>query len=135
LCINCGTVESVHTVEQPGTAGGLGALAGGLLGAVVGNQVGQGSGRTLATVLGAVGGGFAGNSAEKGMSKSIHYEVRVRMEDGTVRKLQQAAPVAVGDKVLLDNGVLRPAPRTSPESLNHSVVGGQSAPARIGPSN
>ena len=135
LCINCGTVEAVNAVQQAGTPGGLGALAGGVLGAVVGNQVGQGGGRTLATVLGAVGGGLAGNTVEKGMNKSIQYEVRVRMEDGSVRNLQQATPVAVGDKVLLDNGVLRPAPRTSPDALNHSVVGGQSAPVRLGPSN
>ena len=135
LCINCGTVEAVNAVQQAGTPGGLGALAGGVLGAVVGNQVGQGGGRTLATVLGAVGGGLAGNTVEKGMNKSIQYEVRVRMEDGSVRNLQQATPVAVGDKVLLDNGVLRPAPRTSPDAHNHSVVGGQSAPVRLGPSN
>ena len=135
LCINCGTVEAVNAVQQAGTPGGLGALAGGVLGAVVGNQVGQGGGRTLATVLGAVGGGLAGNTVEKGMNKSIQYEVRVRMEDGSVRNLQQATPVAVGDKVLLDNGVLRPAPRTPPDAHNHSVVGGQSAPVRLGPSN
>ena len=135
LCINCGTVEAVNAVQQAGTPGGLGALAGGLLGAVVGNQVGQGGGRTLATVLGAVGGGLAGNTVEKGMNKSLQYEVRVRMDDGSVRNLQQATAVAVGDKVLIDNGVLRPAPRTSPDMPSHSVVGGQSAPVRLGPSN
>ena len=65
-------------------------VAGGVLGAVVGNQIGKGSGRTLATVLGAVGGGIAGNSIEKNMKKETVYQVQVRMEDGSIRSVNQA---------------------------------------------
>lgn len=29
-CINCGTIENIRAVEQPGEASGLGAVAGGM---------------------------------------------------------------------------------------------------------
>jgi outer membrane lipoprotein SlyB len=127
LCINCGTVDSVTPVERVGHAVGVGAVAGGVLGAVVGNQVGQGSGRTVATILGALGGGFAGNTVEKNMKKTTQYEIRVRMEDGTVRTFEQATPMPAGARVIIDNGALRLAPRVA-APVEHSVVDGQTAP-------
>lgn len=111
VCGNCGWVESVQQVQQAGHPVGVGAVAGGVLGAVVGNQVGGGNGRTIATVLGAVGGGLAGNEVEKKMKKTTHYEVRVRMEDGSLRTFEQANPIGNGERVVVENGVLRPAPQ------------------------
>ena len=106
VCTNCGTIESVTPVERQGKGSGTGAVAGGVLGAVVGNQIGHGGGRTAATLLGALGGGFAGNAIEKNVRKETVYQVRVRMEDGSTRTVEQASLPAVGSRVTVDNGVL-----------------------------
>lgn len=130
VCLNCGSVESVTPIERAGSPVGIGAVAGGVLGAVVGNQVGQGNGRTVGAILGALGGGFAGNAVEKNMKKSTAYDVRVRMEDGSLRSFEQATPLSAGDKVLVDNRVLRLAPRAAAVTT-HTVVGSQTAPAKV----
>ncbi len=108
-CSNCGTVEAVTPMTRDGQGSGVGAIAGGVIGAVVGNQVGKGSGRTVATVLGAAGGGWAGHTVEKKMKKETVYSVRVRMQDGSSRTVQQKSAPAVGSKVQVDGAVLRPA--------------------------
>lgn len=100
-CAACGRVESVQAVQQAAPATGVGAVAGGVLGAVVGNQVGKGSGRTAATVLGAVGGGYVGHRVEQNTRTRTVYQVRVRMQDGSVRQFQRAEPVAVGEPVVV----------------------------------
>lgn len=107
-CANCGTIESVTPIERKGEGTGVGAVAGGVIGGVLGNQVGGGTGRSVATVLGAVGGGFAGNAIEKNMRKTTVYRVRVRMEDGSVRTLEQATAPTAGMRVLVDGNTLRP---------------------------
>jgi outer membrane lipoprotein SlyB len=107
ICVSCGTIEAVTPVTRPGKASGVGIVTGGVLGAVLGNQVGNGNGRTAATVLGAVGGGWAGNAAEKNIKKDTVYQVRVRMQDGSTRTLEQASAPAVGSKVTVDGGTLR----------------------------
>ncbi|MBI5783512.1 MAG: glycine zipper 2TM domain-containing protein [Gammaproteobacteria bacterium] len=105
-CPNCGVVESVKLVEVKGGGSGAGAVAGGLVGAVVGNQVGAGRGKTLATVAGAAGGAYAGNEIEKSMKKTAHYQITIRMNDGSVRTVtQQSDPgVHAGDGVKVANG-------------------------------
>lgn len=107
VCANCGTVEAVTPVVREGKGSGVGIVAGGVVGAVLGNQVGQGNGRTAATVLGAVGGGWAGNKIEKQVKKDTVYAVRVRMEDGTVRNMQQATAPGLGAQVTVDGNSLR----------------------------
>ncbi len=107
VCANCGTVEAVTPVVREGKGSGVGIVAGGVVGAVLGNQVGQGNGRTAATVLGAVGGGWAGNKIEKHVKKDTVYAVRVRMEDGSVRNMQQATAPSVGAQVTVDGNSLR----------------------------
>jgi outer membrane lipoprotein SlyB len=111
MCANCGTVTSVKPVQRDGTGSGGGAIAGGVLGAAVGNQVGGGNGKTLATILGAVGGGFAGNTVEKKMKKQTVYQVRVQMEDGSTRTVEQSSPAIVGAKVTLEGNSLQAASR------------------------
>ncbi len=101
VCAVCGQVESVQAVQQAAPASGVGAVAGGVLGAVVGNQIGKGSGRAAATVLGAVGGGYLGHTVEQRTRTQTVYDVRVRMEDGSVRQFQRAQPVPVGAAVTL----------------------------------
>ena len=108
-CSNCGTVESVTAVERAAPTSGLGAVAGGLVGGLLGNQVGGGTGKAVATVAGAVGGGFAGNAIEKNTRKTTAYQVRVRMNDGSVRTFEQNQAITTGARVLVDGNVLRPA--------------------------
>jgi len=108
-CVDCGRVESVSTIETPGKASGVGAVAGGVGGAVIGNQFGKGNGRTAMTVLGAAGGAVAGHMIEKQVRKETSYRVNVRMDDGTTRSFPASAPgdYAVGQRVKVDNGALQ----------------------------
>jgi outer membrane lipoprotein SlyB len=107
VCRNCGVVESVQAVKVKGDGSGVGAVAGGVLGGVVGNQFGSGNGRAAMTVLGAVGGGFAGNEAEKHVKAKTVYSVRVRMDDGSLRTLQQSQAPATGARVQVEGSTLR----------------------------
>ena len=107
-CLNCGTIDSVREVAQPGEGSGLGAVAGGVVGGLLGSQVGGGSGKTIATVLGVAGGAYAGHEIEKARKKITRHEITVRMNDGTLRTLtQDSAPVwRSGDRVRIENGAL-----------------------------
>lgn len=108
VCANCGVVESVRSVTKKGQGTGVGAVAGGVVGGVLGNQVGKGNGRTAMTVLGAVGGGFAGNEVEKRARSVTVHEVRVRMDDGTLRTIEQAQPAHAGERVTVQGNTIKP---------------------------
>lgn len=95
-CTNCGVVDSVRTYARKGEGTGVGAVAGGVLGGVVGNQMGGGSGRDAMTVIGAVGGAVAGHEVEKRARSTQVTEVRVRMDDGTLRTVTLSAGAAAG---------------------------------------
>lgn len=111
VCHNCGTVESVREIVEQGQGTGLGAIAGGILGGVLGHQVGNGRGNDAATVIGAVGGAVAGHQIEKAERKAVHYEITVRLNDGSTHKLtsKEAPPWHEGDQVKLIDGALYPA--------------------------
>lgn len=109
-CTACGVIESVKAVTRKGDASGVGAVAGGVIGAVAGNQVGGGDGRKAMTVIGAIGGGLAGHEIEKRKNSTTVHEVRIRMDDGTVRTIEQATAPQVGARVQLDGKTLKPAP-------------------------
>lgn len=104
-CANCGVVESIRAVESKGQGSGLGAVAGGVVGGILGNQIGGGSGRTAMTVVGVGAGAYAGHEIEKNANKSVSYQVRVRMNDGTRRTFYERAQpaLAVGQKVRVTN--------------------------------
>lgn len=107
VCGNCGTVESVQQRTVAAEKGsGVGAVAGAVIGGVLGNQVGGGNGRKLATVAGAIGGGVAGNAIEKQAQGTTRYEVRVRMNDGSLRTFTPSANPGVqnGDQVKIVDG-------------------------------
>jgi outer membrane lipoprotein SlyB len=108
ICQNCGRVESIQTITHKAEGSGVGVAAGAVVGGLLGNQVGGGNGKTLATVAGAVGGGFAGNEIEKRARATTSYEVRVRMEDGTLRTFPYSAQPGwnAGDRVKVVNGTL-----------------------------
>jgi outer membrane lipoprotein SlyB len=106
VCANCGVVEAVIETTRPGEGSGIGIAGGALGGAVVGKQFGKGHGQDLLAVLGAVGGAIAGNQIEKSVRATKVYEVRVRMEDGSVKSVNQTtAPTwRNGDHVKVDGG-------------------------------
>jgi outer membrane lipoprotein SlyB len=110
-CGSCGNIESIRTVTHRAQGSGLGAGAGAVLGGLLGNQIGSGNGRTLATVAGAVGGAVAGNQVEGNMKASTSYEIRVRLDDGTLRTFHQHSAPAwrTGDRVRIVKGSLRSA--------------------------
>jgi outer membrane lipoprotein SlyB len=107
-----GVVESVKEVSQPAEkSNGVGPIAGGIAGAVLGNQVGHGMGKTIATVLGAAGGALGGKEIEKNVRSTKHWEVNVRLDDGSYRTLNSdVAPYwRGGERVRLLDGKLNPA--------------------------
>lgn len=108
-CAECGVIESVRAVEAKGQGSGLGAVGGAVVGGLLGNQVGAGRGKDVMTVVGAVGGGLAGNEVEKRVKASTHYEITVRLDDGSSRVISETAQPAwhTGDKVKIVNGTIR----------------------------
>ncbi|WP_134860068.1 glycine zipper 2TM domain-containing protein, partial [Bordetella pertussis] len=91
----------------------IGTVAGGVVGGVVGNQFGGGHGRDALTVLGAVGGALAGREVERNIREQqtvTHYELTVRMSDGSRRQFRSAQPFAFasGDRVRVENDQLLP---------------------------
>ncbi|THC39919.1 hypothetical protein C2862_22880 [Massilia sp. Mn16-1_5] len=110
-CGNCGNVESVRAIKQRAQGSGLGAAGGAVLGGLLGNQIGGGHGRQLATVAGAVGGAVVGNQVEGNMKATTSYEIRVRLDDGTLRTFHQSSEPQwrSGDRVRIVKGRLRAA--------------------------
>jgi outer membrane lipoprotein SlyB len=106
-CATCGKVESVNAVKQKGEGTGLGVVGGAVVGGLLGHQMGGGSGKKVTTVLGAVGGGVAGNEVEKHARATTVYQVKVRMDDGSLRTLTQSSAPAVGQKVTVEGSTLR----------------------------
>jgi outer membrane lipoprotein SlyB len=51
---------------------------------------------------------MAGNAVEKKMNKVTHYEVTVRMDDGSHRVVRQTTPAAVGSQVTVNGDNLLP---------------------------
>jgi outer membrane lipoprotein SlyB len=105
-CTSCGVVQSLRSYKVAGQGTGVGAVGGGVVGGVVGNQFGGGGGRVALTVLGALGGAFAGNQIEKHVRSSIRYEMKVRMDNGTIRTFHSSTPYSWqnGDPVRIVNG-------------------------------
>ncbi|WP_341893473.1 glycine zipper 2TM domain-containing protein [Variovorax sp. YR752] len=107
VCQSCGVVESVRSVTKKGEGSGVGAVAGGVIGAALGNQVGGGNGRKAMTVIGAVGGGVAGHEIEKRAKSTTVQQVTIRMDDGSVRTVEQTSAPAVGARVQVEGSRLR----------------------------
>src|SRR5882672_5266642 len=106
-----GVVESVKEITTPGDGGsGVGAIGGGIAGAVLGHQFGQGSGKKIMTVLGAVGGALAGKEIEKQHNATKHWEVSVRLDDGSHQTLSSPSLPYwhAGDRVRFLDGRLQP---------------------------
>ncbi|MHB1669242.1 glycine zipper 2TM domain-containing protein [Thiomonas sp.] len=104
------TIAASSTATTPG--GALGALAGGY----VGSRIGNGRGSIITGVLGAIAGGLGGEAATNAAYRQAGQQVTVRLDDGQLIALAQAADVA-----------LRPGERVE------YVSSGYSQPARILP--
>jgi outer membrane lipoprotein SlyB len=105
VCANCGSVESVRKITAQGQANGTGAVIGGVVGGVLGNQVGGGRGKDVATVAGVVAGGVAGHQIEKSTKSVTYFDIKVRMEDGTLRSVRSESDpgLMTGDRVKIEN--------------------------------
>ncbi|KGW85119.1 glycine zipper 2TM domain protein [Burkholderia pseudomallei MSHR456] len=105
-----GTVESVRAVRIQGDGGGsaLGTLGGGALGAVAGSAIGGGRGSVLTAIAGGIAGAVAGNAVGQGLSSANGVEITVRLDNGDLRSITQAATPEVfraGERVrLLSSG-------------------------------
>ena len=106
-----GVVESVREVKQAQKTNGSGPILGGIAGAVAGNQVGRGNGQNIATILGAVGGIVAGPAVEKNVRATKHWEVDVRLDDGSTRTINSDVQPfwRGGERVRFVDGKLQPA--------------------------
>ena len=115
-----GVVQSIDLVQQGSTGNtgiggsgiGIGTIAGAVVGGIVGNQVGSGRGNTAATVIGAAGGAYVGHEIDKRQQQpqaADLYRLSIRMNEGSYQTLTQdtVADLRVGDRVQIDNGVVR----------------------------
>ena len=110
VCAACGTVVDVKEVVVKGEGSGVGAVAGGVAGGVLAHEVFDGKNQGLATIAGAAGGAFAGNAIEKNVKTKKHYDVAIRMDDGSTKTIAYAEQPAwkPGDKVKVDGPKLTP---------------------------
>ena len=89
--VQYGTIESLRGVRIAGTKTPIGAIGGAVVGGLLGSGVGGGLGRDLATVGGAIGGGIAGSAIEEGVTQQNGVEIVVRLDDGRMVSIVQAA--------------------------------------------
>jgi outer membrane lipoprotein SlyB len=108
VCSSCGVIESITTVKDEGKGTAIGVVAGGLAGLVVGNQIGGGNGRTIAKIAGAAGGALLGNKIEKRVRATTHYDIKVRLDNGTLSTVSQEnePTLAVGAAVQVVDGTV-----------------------------
>jgi outer membrane lipoprotein SlyB len=104
--IRMATVESVRVVMIDKGHTGIGTGAGAVVGGVAGSSIGQGKGSVVGAVLGAVAGGVAGQAIENANQKQEGLEITVRMDNGELRAIVQAADEQFrpGDRVRLLSG-------------------------------
>ena len=105
--VRMGTVESVRNVTIANPESGVGTMAGAALGGLGGSQVGRGNGSAAVGIIGAVAGGIIGNRVENQANNRPGFEITVRLENGELRSITQAADEMFrpGERVrLLSNG-------------------------------
>jgi outer membrane lipoprotein SlyB len=107
VCASCGVIDGYSAVQVQGQNNGVGAVAGGLGGALVGSKIAGRGNHSVGGVIGAIGGGLLGNAIESHQRVTTVYDVRVRMSDGSIRTVRQAAVPHVGARVNVDGNTLR----------------------------
>lgn len=126
VCLSCGWVESVAVLPTaanvpPGVVTAVAAAQGAQAAqAMQATRAGRGmaSDPITAATAGAMAGAFLGSSLERrAPGPSSVYEVRIRMEDGSLRTYEQADAPPLGAKVIFEGGQphwLLPAPPKVP---------------------
>lgn len=102
-CSDCAVVESVRAVDAAPRGGVIGAIGGAIAGAILGKEAGEAHNRRVLAVLGAIGGALAGRQIERQATQSTHYEVGLRLADGTrvKRHYEQQPPFTAGATIRL----------------------------------
>ncbi|HYN11884.1 MAG TPA: hypothetical protein VET51_04465 [Burkholderiales bacterium] len=107
-----GVVQDVQEVKEPGESKGAGVIAGGVAGGILGNKIAGGGSNTrkVMTLLGVAGGAWAGNQIEKQARATKHWELTVRLDDGSTQKIRSENEPFwhAGDRVRLLDGKLQP---------------------------
>ena len=101
-----GVIESVQEIEKKGENPIAGPIIGGIAGAVLGHQIGSGTGRTVATAVGAGAGILGGKVIEQKVRATKHWEVTVRLEDGSTKTISSESQPAwrAGERVRVVDG-------------------------------
>ena len=104
--VRTGVVESVREVRLEGTRSGIGTVAGGVAGGIGGAQIAHGWLGALGALAGAVGGGLLGQAAEEGVTGGKGLEITVRLDNGSLVAITQAADEAFrpGERVRILSG-------------------------------
>lgn len=89
--VRMGTVESVRNVTIANPDSGVGTVSGAALGGLAGSEIGHGSGSGAVGLIGAVAGGIIGNRVENQVNNRPGFEITVRLENGELRSITQAA--------------------------------------------
>lgn len=101
--VRLGVVERVSraVIRSDTFDSGAGAAAGAALGALVGQKVGGGNGRYAAGILAGLAGSALGRAAVERTNQQPGIEVLVRLDDGSLTSVAQAAdvPLAPGQRV------------------------------------
>ena len=107
VCASCGVIDGYSAVQVKGENNGVGAVAGGLGGALIGSKIAGRNNHTLGGVIGAVGGGLLGNAVETHERTTTAYDVRVRMNDGSIRTVRESHVPTVGQRVNVEGNTLK----------------------------
>lgn len=104
--VQLGTVVSVNNVRIEGENNPFYTLGGAALGGLAGSTIGGGRGQAAAAIVGALGGGAAANAGQKSMGSQAAYDITVKLDNGTMISIVQAADVtiAVGQRVRVLTG-------------------------------
>lgn len=111
VCTVCGWVESVTLLEaSAGLPAGATTAAAATLGAQAGQATAQGQGvrNPAAVAAAAMAGAAIGTEHRVPAGSPPLYEIRIRMEDGSLRIHHQPQPVALGTRVVFDNPAQQP---------------------------
>jgi len=109
VCTTCGVIDGYSPVKVQGQNNGVGAVAGGVGGALIGSKIAGRGNHTLGGAIGAIGGGLLGNAIETHERTSTAYDVRVRMNDGSIRTIRQATVPTVGQHVNVEGNTIKAA--------------------------
>lgn len=91
MSVRMGTVESVRSVTVEGTKTPIGTIGGAAIGGIAGSALSHGRGSAIAAVIGGIIGGITGSVAEEGITRRAGLEITVRLDNGDMRAIVQAA--------------------------------------------